>query len=246
MSENMRRLHPRGATNRGICVDANGAMLGPDCILVHRTAQGFRCVDRGEAAALQDALLAEGLESDWLFGQCRRIAKALDAGETALAQIFGLRIPVDDLDRGKLKRLATAAPFIRANFNPDEPRVPAGQAGGGEWTAGSGAAEPALIPAQATITLDPPVGSTLRIPSNPTEITPIPFDFPGAERKSPPLPTNPFPRDPECAEEWAAAYEYCDKMQEQRKFRRGYDGPGKDYRSCLLGRVSERCGGNAI
>jgi hypothetical protein len=85
-----------------------------------------------------------------------------------------------------------------------------------------------------------------RIPGTPTEITPVPFDFPGAERKRPPLPTNPLPRDPECAEEWAAAWEYCDQMEKEGKFRPGYDGPGKDLRSCLLGRVSERCGGNAV
>jgi hypothetical protein len=95
-----------------------------------------------------------------------------------------------------------------------------------------------------TIPWDVPTEIPWEIPGAPSEITPLPFDFPGAERKRPPLPTNPFPRDPECAEEWAAAYRYCDRMQQERKFRSGYAGPGKDYRSCLLGQVSERCGGN--
>jgi hypothetical protein len=136
MYEVMRRLHPRGTASTGITVDPDGAMLGPDCILVRRTADGYRCISRGEAGALQEFLFGDGMESGWLFGQCRRIAKALDSKEIALAQIFGLRIPLDGLDREWLRRLALAAPFIKANFNPDEPRIPAGQPGGGEWTTG--------------------------------------------------------------------------------------------------------------
>jgi hypothetical protein len=105
---------------------------------VRRTAQGCRCIAPGEAAALQQFLLGNAREPDWLFGQCRRIAKALDGGEIALAQILGLYIPVTDLDGDRLKRLAAAAPLIRANFNPDEPRVPKGDPDGGQWTTGGG------------------------------------------------------------------------------------------------------------
>jgi hypothetical protein len=267
MYEVMRRLHPRGTASTGITVDPDGAMLGPDCILVRRTANGYRCVSPGEAGALQEFLFRDGMESGWLFGQCRRIAKALDGQEIALAQIFGLRIPLDGLDREGLRQLAFAAPFIKANYNPDEPRIPAGQPGGGEWTTGNAAETPApvpsarenggaaspepdgrvappLVPAQVTIPWDAPAEIPWEIPGAPSEITPLPFDFPGAERRRPPLPTNPFPRDPECVEEWAAAYDYCDKMQDEGKLRPGYSGPGKDYRSCVLGQVSERCGGN--
>jgi hypothetical protein len=141
MYEVMRRLHPRGTASTGITVDPDGATLGPDCILVRRTADGYRCVSRGEAGALQEFLFGDGMESGWLFGQCRRIAKALDSQEIALAQIFGLRIPLDALDRERLRRLALAAPFIKANFNPDEPRIPAGEPGGGERTTTGGAGD---------------------------------------------------------------------------------------------------------
>jgi len=255
MYEIMRRLHPRGTGSTGIAVDPDGAMLGPDCVLVRRAADGYRCINRGEAAALQAFLFGDGMESGWLFEQCRHIAKALDSQEIALAQIFGLRIPLDGLDREGLRRLALAAPFIKANFNPDEPRIPAGQPNGGEWTTGgdadgsSGSADAntgLIIPAQITIPWDIPGVTPWDIPGMPSEITPFPFDFPGAERKRPPLPTNPFPRDPECAAEWAHAYDYCDEQQAKGNFRPGYAGPGKDYRSCLLGQVSERCGGNAV
>lgn len=146
----MRRLHPRGTASTGITVDPDGAMIGPDCVLVRRTAEGYRCISRGEAGALQEFLFGDGMESGWLFGQCRRIAKALDSEEIALAQIFGLRIPLDGLDRERLRRLALAAPFIKANFNPDEPRLPAGQPGGGEWTDG-GSTEVHYSPAEVSV-----------------------------------------------------------------------------------------------
>jgi len=137
----MRRLHPRGPTSLGVAVDADGAMLGPDFILVRRIAQGYRCITADEATAVQDFLL-DGREPDWLFRQCRRIAKALDNGEIALAQIIGLHIPIGDLDGGQLGRLARAAPLIKANFDPDQSRIPAGQPGGGQWTSeGESAAE---------------------------------------------------------------------------------------------------------
>ncbi len=132
MYEVMRRLHPRGTASTGITVDPDGAMLGPDCVLVRPTAAGYRCIGHSEAEALQEFLFADGAELGWLFGQCCQIAKALDGGEIALAQIFGLQIPINGLDGASLKQLATTAPFIKANFNPDEPRIPAGQPGGGE------------------------------------------------------------------------------------------------------------------
>jgi hypothetical protein len=134
----MRRLHPRGAANRGLCVDADGAMLGPDCVLVHKTAHGYRAIGRGEAAALQAAFLAGDREQDWLFKQTRRIADALDDGELALAQIYGLRIPVGVLDDRQLRRLG-AARLTKTGFNPDEPRIPQGDPHGGEWTTGEDA-----------------------------------------------------------------------------------------------------------
>jgi hypothetical protein len=261
MQEIMRRLHKRGPANPGIAVDAEGAMLGPDCVLVRRTPRGYRSIDAAEAVALQKCLSGDRRDADWLFGQCRRIAKALDNRDLALAQIYGIYLPLGDLDAEQRKRLALAAPLTKAGFDPDEPRIPAGEPGGGEWTSGSGAAaptpggrEPLLIPAQMTIPWDLPTDIPWDIPGAPSEITPIPFDFPGAKRERPPLPTNPFPRDPECAAEWAAAQEYCEKMDAQGKLRagprgrkvRGYSGPGKDMRSCLLGQVSERCGGNPI
>jgi hypothetical protein len=143
MFERFQRLHSRGPANRGIAVDADGALLGPDCVLVRRTADGYRCLDRADAAVVQD-LLFTGQPSDWLFGQCRRIAAALDGGDTALAQILGLHMPIGELDDARLRQLALAALWLKANFNPDQPRIPAGNGPeSGEWIYGDDEASPA-------------------------------------------------------------------------------------------------------
>ncbi len=133
MLQGMRRLHPRGAGARGIVVDAEGAMLGPDCVLVRRSGNRYRCIDRDEAAALQALVLDPCDDPDWLFQQSCSIAKALTDREVALAQIFGLRIPVGNLDNRQLTGLAAAARLVKANFNPDEPRDDHGR-----WTDADG------------------------------------------------------------------------------------------------------------
>src|SRR5829696_4721433 len=142
MIATMRRLHARGSESRGVVVDRDGAMLGPDCVLVRRTQSGFRCLAPEEAAAIQAAILGPDREPGWLFDQTRRIADALAKGELALAQIHGLRIPITDLDEASLRWLAGAAPVIKANFNPDQPRVPKGEPGAGQWLYLPGYAKP--------------------------------------------------------------------------------------------------------
>ncbi|MGH7061737.1 MAG: hypothetical protein ACREFH_15220, partial [Stellaceae bacterium] len=142
---NMRRLDVRGPTSRRVVVDVESAMLGPDCVLVRPTSAGYRALGREEAAAIQELLSGTGDTPDRLFRICGGIAKALDEGQLALAQIAGLRIPVFELDSRQLKELAAAAPLIKANFNPDEPRDEHGR-----WThAGGGDSEAA--PAVAAI-----------------------------------------------------------------------------------------------
>src|ERR1700722_17282408 len=131
---NMRRLHPRGAANRGISVDADGAMLGPACVLVRRTSHGFRGIERGQASALQKCVFAADREPDWLFRQSQRIAEALDKGQLALAQIHGLHIPIIEFD-DRLLALIAQIEFARA-CNREEPRLPKADRHGGEWTTG--------------------------------------------------------------------------------------------------------------
>ena len=108
--ENMRRLDARGPASRRVVVDAKGAMLGPDCVLVRRTTAGYCSVRPEEAAAIQRLLCrAESEDPDRLFALSRGIADALNGGELALAQIYGDPIPVAELDSRQLKQLAAAA-----------------------------------------------------------------------------------------------------------------------------------------
>jgi hypothetical protein len=158
MFEHMQRLHPRGAANRGVCVDADGAMLGPECVLVHRAPGGFRSIDRGGAASLQKGLLGPEHDPDWLFRQCGHIADSLGKGEIALAQIYGLRIPVAGLDDAQLRRIALTG-FCKTGFNPDEPRLPKGDPHGGEWTTGGGDDADAAT-ATGAVAVDAAIGDT--------------------------------------------------------------------------------------
>ena len=137
----MRQLHLRGRASRGVAVDADGAMLGPDCVLVGRTPEGVRCLTSLEARAIQAAVLGQLDDPDWLFEQSRRIADALGRGEIALAQIYGLYIPLGELDDAALHKLALAR-LTKAGFDPNEPRIPAGEPGAGEWTYEDGYAKP--------------------------------------------------------------------------------------------------------
>lgn len=133
MIRDMRRLYPRGAANRGVCVDAEGAALGADYALVSRISGAYRPIGRSDAAALQKCFFDDDRDADWLFRQCQCIADALNEGELALAQIQGLHVTVGALDARTLRRNG----LVKDNLNPDEPRLPKGDRHGGEWTAGS-------------------------------------------------------------------------------------------------------------
>ena len=182
-----------------------------------------------------------------------------------------LRLPEISDDLALAKLLATEARYIakscsscgqnsdrkrRAIVKRDvsgEPRVPAGESRGGEWTTDGGnerpLANPFVVPAQA-IAPPMPIPVPFEIPLPPTEVTPFPFALPGAGLR-PPL-VNPSPNKRKCVEEWAEAEAYCAKLLAEGKLvpgppgkrSRGYSGPGKDYSSCVLGQVSEECGGN--
>ncbi len=175
MLESMRRLHGRGRDSRGIVVDAEGAMLGPDCLLVRCTPAGFRCLAPDEADAIQTVVLGPGHEPEWLFEQTSRIAAALANGDTALAQIYGLRIPVGEFDNATLRRLAATARLVKANFDPNQPRVPKGEPDAGQWIdtgasdvplPSSGASEPGPEAASEAGGDDgPSIEYTVRIPA---------------------------------------------------------------------------------
>jgi hypothetical protein len=89
-------------------------------------------LDPSDASALQKCVLDSHQDRDWLHRQCQRIAQALDNGELALAQIYGLHIPIAELDDRQLTKIS----LVKAGYDPDEPRIPEGQPHAGEWTTG--------------------------------------------------------------------------------------------------------------
>lgn len=133
-----------------------------------------------KAVALQKRVFGGEREPDWLYRQCQRIAQALNKGEIALAQIYGLRIPLDRSDASQLTRTALA----KAGFNSDEPRIPKGDPRGGEWTTGGG---PTEAPASTNLLADrvdnqdndPGIKWEMKpIPSVPPSTTPSTLDSP--------------------------------------------------------------------
>lgn len=130
----MRRLDQRGPNNRGLAIDADGVELGSRCVLVQRIASGYRCADRAEVTTLVQATNGDEHDAEAIFDALCRITKALTDSEIAFAQIIGLRSPLTALDDENVQRAVGIANLIKANFNPDEPRVPAGSPEGGQWT----------------------------------------------------------------------------------------------------------------
>jgi hypothetical protein len=191
----------------------------------------------------------------------KRIAAYMTDGNWVLAKIAAVQLRFPELpNRAALYRLVEAETQFLAKCRShtdadeksrkrdvsDEPRLPAGQTGGGQWTTGGeSSAAPTnslLIPAQA-IAPPMPIPAPFELPMPPTGISPpLPLEIPGGIRE--PTPVNPYPDKPECVEEWAHAMAFCTDQQKKSKLKGGYGGFGKDFASCLRGMVSEACGGN--
>jgi hypothetical protein len=156
----MRRL--RGSESRGLAVDIEGAALGPDCVLVRRTPEGYRCASLEEISVALAVAYSDDQEAATVFTGACRIAKALADGEVAFAQIVGLHLPLPELDPKALQRAARVAGLINANLNPAQPRVPAGSPDGGEWTDSGGSSRLQGHLIQAGYTMEPEMWRALR------------------------------------------------------------------------------------
>jgi hypothetical protein len=134
----------------------------------------------------------------------------------------------------------------KANFNPDEPRIPEGNPSGGEWT-GDGLSAPRITPAQGTIPLPEPIFPDIVGPV-PSPAVPRPMPTPGdiLPYDAGPSLENPYPDDPECEEEWTSAQKFCFSQLAQQGIRPGNRSFGNLLSQCLMGQVTERCGGNPV
>lgn len=117
----MRRLYERGPHCLGLAVDAEGVMLGPDCVLVRRLAQGnYRCADPGAISLLSRTVFDDDARLRRLPLVLSKIVVALDRGDLVKAQLLGLEIPIDRLDERRLERLQHAADLLK--YDSGEPR----------------------------------------------------------------------------------------------------------------------------
>jgi hypothetical protein len=155
---------PTGDGRHAYC-NASGAYLGRATPLLERYKDSsgaihFRPRSELSLARLLGKAYGRVMDTGRLMLSLRTVARALDRGDLALANIALVHAEIEPLpDEDAAERLAKADRLMRAEqdakptirsdrarkagFNPDEPRVPEGQSGGGQWTGGdAGANDP--------------------------------------------------------------------------------------------------------
>src|SRR5262249_24034540 len=219
------------------------------------------------------------------MGLLKRIAGHLTDGNLSAARMAALHLHMPELhDVAGQTRLNRAEALLAAHLRPiasppvsrsrcscpgrdaerarthkrdvsKEPRIPRGEAGGGQWTSGGGidrdgktpGSNSLLVPAQMAPVMPwaRPAPLPWTLPPPPTEISPF-LDLPG-DTLDPGKPLrNPFPRNERCVEEWDHAFEYCDDLEKKGLLGKGdHKESGRTYRQCVLGQVSEECGGSS-
>jgi hypothetical protein len=190
------------------------------------------------------------------------VARALDRGDIVLAQIATLQLQIPDPptltklasstdDIMDLIRRLQRSGMLKADWDPTKhPRWPGGSpdSKGGQFApvgSATSSGSPAVTPAQFTLPapLEMPFRLPLPIP-RPFEIVPPPITIPDTFERD--IPTNPYPRRRKCVKEWEEAKKYCRDLQDRGLLGKGdYRGMTKKYWKCVLGLISEDCGGNA-
>lgn len=202
----------------------------------------------------------------------KAVARALDDGDVARAQITALYLRLPDppnLAKSangatglvKLAQLLNASGLLKDWDENKHPRWPAKSpdSQGGRFADQSDGdlvhgGEASLTPAQFVTPIPEPFGIPapfgVPAPSLPdipysTEVTPPPITGPMILPRQ--MPQNPYPNRRKCVKEWAQTQEFCRKLFEKKMLGKGdYRGMGKFMYQCLKGQVSADCGGNAL
>jgi hypothetical protein len=250
----------------GIFCGENGVFVGAVPLLLRRGGQRGpgQWQPRPISDLNRDLSECYGLpiEFNQKFGNLAAISQALNRGDLLHAQIATTHLQIPDpppltkcpqtfsgiVD---LARRLQASGLLNAYWDPSKhPRWPIGTPGGigGEFApAGtasgdsvSGDQSAPIIPAQITIPVPFELPGGIPFPS---EIVPPPF-IPNINPRD--VPRNPYPDRPDCVEEWARAERYCwELINSGRLGKDGYRGAGRFLYQCLMGEVSEDCGGSS-
>jgi hypothetical protein len=131
-------LVPRGAA--GLACDDDGVTLGPMRLVDSATDTcGRRRYRLRPAAEIAQALRLAYESAPGEIERCQRgladIAQLLTAGERARACIHAVQLAFPAIAPEAMAKLAHAASLQKYNPNwEQEPRVPGGNLGGGDWT----------------------------------------------------------------------------------------------------------------
>lgn len=246
----------------GVSCSKDGVFVGSVSLLSHGSANGSDQWQPRAASDLNRELrrcYGVPVVFDSKMAGLATVAQALNRSDLLHAQIATLHLQIPDPPRltkaprsmeeiVELARHLKASGLLKADWDPAKhPRWPAGSPNstGGEFaplgttTEGSATQESSapVIPAQFTIPM--PLETPGGIPF-PSEVVPPPIAIPDIYPRQL---RNPYPDRPECEEEWADALAFCDDLRRRGLLGKGdYRGTG-DFYQCVMGRVSERCGG---
>ena len=175
----MYRLAPRGGD--GLACDKAGVALGAaDLVRVGADAAGRRrCEVRPRQGLGRILSAAYGPQpQDVILGLHRglsRAAKAIEADDLCLAGIEAVLLRLPELTRQALAKLAEVAELEKGGTAwQNEPRVPAGQPDGGQWTTAEGASGAPTVRAKPAAVLPyvPAPAQSLRSRSTTASIGP--------------------------------------------------------------------------
>ena len=171
----MYRLASRG--KGGLACDKAGVALGPaDLVRVHEDAGRQRTETPPPMALARILSAAYGPQPETvvlrIYAGLSRAAAAIEAGDLCLAGIETVLLRLPDLTR---RALAEIAELVKGGSWEDQPRVPAGQSDGGQWTSGGAGDAPRVI-----LTAGPEEDAESRRSNDPPDdLTSLEDAFPG-------------------------------------------------------------------
>jgi hypothetical protein len=247
---------------RGVYCGEQGAFIGDVALLIkQRDLAGYqKWTVRSLSEINRDLSKRYGIPVEFKVKASgfATVARALDRGDIVLAQLAMLHLQLPDpplantvaFSKETARKLLSSG-LLKADWNPDEhPRWPRGTPDGigGEFapkdTAGDDLVDATsdLKPSPVQLTIPAPIEIPGMLP--PSEILPVPLAPPDISPLH--VPQNPYPERPKCVEEWADATKYCMELIRRSLLGKGdYGGMGRTLSQCIMGQVSEDCGGNS-